>query len=314
MSVRDAAFSGFIAAALAAWALVSSGAPAAAHEPAAKDASAQKAPTQKASVPPPAAVIDADGLRLEGTFAEGGLILGTAPPGSQVAVDGKAVRVSPDGRFVFGFGRDHVSDISLSVTFPDGQRLESTFAIAQRTYDVQRIDGLPPRQVTPPREVLDRIRADNNEIAKARANDTPRTWFAGGFVWPAVGPISGVYGSRRILNGKPRRPHYGVDVAMPTGTPVTAPAPGRVVLAEDDMYFTGGTVILDHGHGVTSVFSHMSKVHVRVGDLLGQGDLLGEIGATGRVTGAHLDWRINWFKVRIDPELVAGPMPDAATE
>jgi murein DD-endopeptidase MepM/ murein hydrolase activator NlpD len=178
---------------------------------------------------------------------------------------------------------------------------------------VQRIDGLPPRQVTPPQEVLDRIRVENIEIGKARANDTPQAWFAGGFVWPAIGPISGVYGSQRILNGKPRQPHYGVDVAMPTGTPVRAPAPGRVTLAENDLYFTGGTVILDHGHGVTSAFLHMSKVHVQVGDVLGQGDLLGEIGATGRVTGAHLDWRVNWFKVRIDPELVVGPMPDAAT-
>ncbi len=303
MRARYAAFAALIAAASIAWIA----APAAAHEPA-----AQKASTQKASVPPPASVIEADGLRLEGTFAQGGLIVGAAPPGSQVTVEGTPVRVSPDGRFVFGFGRGHDPDVSLSVTFPDGRRLASTFTVAQRTYDVQRIDGLPPRQVTPPKEVLDRIRADNVEIGKARANDTPRTWFAGGFVWPAVGPISGVYGSQRILNGKPRQPHYGVDVAMPTGTPVSAPAPGRVVLAENDMYFTGGTVFLDHGHGVTSAFLHMSKVHVRVGDVLEQGDLLGEIGATGRVTGAHLDWRINWFKERIDPQLVVGPMPDAA--
>ena len=300
MRTRYAAFAALIAAALPAWIAVL---PVAAHEPAA----------EKASTPPPASVIEADGLRLEGTFAQGGLIAGSVPPGAEVTVDGKAVRVSPDGRFVFGFGRGHDPDVAVSVTFPDGRRVASTFTVAQRTYDVQRIDGLPPRQVTPPKEVLDRIRADNIEIGKARANDTPRTWFAGGFVWPAVGPISGVYGSQRILNGKPRQPHYGVDVAMPTGTPVSAPAPGRVTLAENDMYFTGGTVILDHGHGVTSAFLHMSKVHVQVGDVLEQGDLLGEIGATGRVTGAHLDWRINWFKVRIDPELVVGPMPDAPT-
>ena len=301
MKVRNAAFAALVALALAARA--------AAHEPANQDAS-----THEASGPPPASVIEEDGLRLEGTFAQGGLILGAAPPGSKVSVEGKPVRVSPDGRFVFGFGRDHDPETALVVVLPDGRRIERTIAVALRTYRTQRIDGLPPRQVTPPQEVLDRIRAENAKIGKARADDTPRTWFAGGFVWPAVGPISGVYGSQRILNGKPRRPHYGVDVAMPTGTPVTAPAPGRVTLAENDLYFTGGTVILDHGHGVTSAFLHMSKVDVRLGDVLDQGDPLGEIGATGRVTGAHLDWRINWFKVRIDPELVVGPMPPAPTE
>ncbi len=303
MKARHATFAVLVAVTLAAWGAP----PLVAHEPAA----------QKASGPPPASVIEIGGeiggLRLEGTFAQGGLIIGIAPAGSEITVDGKVVRVSPDGRLVFGFGRGHSPEAALKVAFPDGRSVARMLAIAQRTYNVQRIDGLPPRQVTPPQEVLDRIRSENARIGEARARDTRQTWFAGGFVWPAIGPISGVYGSQRILNGKPRQPHYGVDVAMPTGTPVNAPAPGRVTLAENDLYYTGGTVILDHGHGVTSAFLHMSKVHVRVGDLLDQGDRLGEIGATGRVTGAHLDWRINWFNVRIDPELVVGPMPGAAT-
>ncbi len=299
MSIRRPAFYSLIAALTA----LLFAASAAAHEPA----------KQEASKPPAAAVIEEADLRLEGRFTQGGLVLGTVAPGSEVTVEGRPVRVSAGGRFVFGFGRDHAPSAKLTLVLPGGQVVQRTLDVEPRTYRVQRIDGLPPKQVTPPKEVLDRIRADNVKIGKARANDTAQTWFAGGFVWPALGPISGVYGSQRILNGEPRRPHYGVDVARPTGTPVTAPAPGRVRLAENDLYFTGGTVILDHGHGVSSAFLHMSRVHVAVGDFLDRGELLGEIGATGRVTGAHLDWRINWFNVRLDPELVVPPMPKAPT-
>ncbi len=147
-------------------------------------------------------------------------------------------------------------------------------------------------------------------IAEARARDTPEALFAGGFVWPAIGPISGVYGSRRVLNGEPKRPHYGVDVAAPEGSPVVAPADGIVALAEDDLYYTGGTVMLDHGHGLTSVFLHMSEVAAPLGARVRQGELIGRIGATGRVTGAHLDWRINLFTTRLDPALLVGPMPE----
>lgn len=247
-------------------------------------------------------------LVLDGAFIQGGLVRGLVKPGSEVFLDDQALKVSPQGRFVFGFGRDDTGAVILRVRGPDGGEERRRIVIAERTYDVQRIDGLPPRQVTPNEEDLKRIRQDNAEIAAARANDFDETWFAQDFIWPAKGRISGVYGSQRILNGQPRRPHYGIDIAAPTGTPVVAPAAGQVTLAATDHYYTGGTVILDHGHGVSSALLHMDTVTVRVGDVVAQGDPLGTVGAGGRATGPHLDWRINWFKVRIDPQTVVGPM------
>ena len=265
-------------------------APAAAHDP--------------APVPGPA-TIEAPGLSLSGVFAQGGLILGRTEPGAEVLFDGAAIMVSPEGLFVVGFGRDHGDESALVVRLSGGREIARTLAVSRRAYDIQRINGLPPKQVTPPQELLDRIRRENALIGVARAAASPETWFGDGTCDSALDcPKNG-------NDGEPRQPHCGVDVAAPVGTPVTAPAPGRVVLAETDLFYTGGTVILDHGHGVTSAFLHMSKVHVGVGDFLETGDPLGEVGATGRVTGAHLDWRINWFKTRIDPQLLVGPMEAA---
>lgn len=248
-------------------------------------------------------------VTLEGMFAQGGLVLGRTDPKAVVEFDGKRVRVSPDGVFLIAFGRDAAPKATLSLRYPDGQEEVQELEIAQRTYDVQRIDGLPNRMVTPPPETWDRIKADNVKIGKVRRIDTPETWFLSGWIWPADGPISGVYGSQRILNGKPRQPHYGVDVAAPVGTPVVAPADGRIVLAETDMYYTGGTIFLDHGHGLTSAFLHMSAVDVEVGQFVRRGERIGAIGATGRVTGAHLDWRMNLFGTRIDPAFLVPPRP-----
>lgn len=253
----------------------------------------------------------AETVRLEGDFVQGGLVVGRTEPGAKVAVDGRAVVVRPDGRFLLGFGRDAAAKALLVATLPDGGRQELPLAIAKRTYDVQRIDGLPPESVSPGPADLERIEAEQNLIAAARFIDSPVAYFDGGFVWPAVGPVSGVYGSQRILNGQPRQPHYGVDIAAPEGAPVTAPSPGIVRLAEADLYFTGGTVILDHGYGLSSTFSHLSAVLVAVGDRLAQGQLVGRVGKTGRATGAHLDWRLNLFDVRLDPALLVGPMPAA---
>jgi murein DD-endopeptidase MepM/ murein hydrolase activator NlpD len=257
----------------------------------------------------PFTAVAADRLVLNGPMLQGALLMGRTLPGTQLELSGKAVSVSPDGLFVIGFGRDAPKRWELSAVYPDGLRETRQLDIAPRAYDIQKIDGLPEKMVTPPKEVLDRITAENKEIAVARQHNTPETWFANGFAWPATGRISGVYGSQRILNGKPRRPHYGVDVAAPEGTPITAPAEGIVRLAHPDMYYTGGTVILDHGHGVTSAFLHLKSVTVKVGDRVTQGDQIGTLGATGRATGPHLDWRINWFNERIDPVLVAGEMP-----
>lgn len=248
-------------------------------------------------------------LELAGELAQGGLVWGRVPPGTAVRFLDRDVRVTPEGRFVIGFGRDAAPELSLSLRYPDGRREERMLAIVQRHYAVQRIDGLPPKMVTPDAAQLARIRREAALIAAVKARDTEATWFEAGFVWPVRGPISGVYGSQRILNGEPRRPHFGVDIAAPAGTPVLAPAGARVALAEPDLYFTGGTVMLDHGHGVTSVYSHLATVTAEAGAVVERGAVLGTVGATGRVTGAHLDWRLNWFDQPLDPALVAGPMP-----
>ncbi|MEQ8814639.1 MAG: M23 family metallopeptidase [Thalassobaculum sp.] len=247
--------------------------------------------------------------RLDGTLTQGGLVIGRTDPGSTVVLDDRRVRVGPDGVFVLGFHRDAPATAELTVTEPGGKVERRSLAIAPREFAIQRIDGLPPKMVTPPPEVLERIRRENAEIAALREVDRPEPMFRTGFVWPAIGRISGVYGSQRILNGEPKQPHYGVDIAAPVGTPIRAPADGVVVLAADDLYYTGGTVILDHGHGLSSAFLHLSAVTVKVGDRLRQSDVLGKLGATGRATGPHLDWRMNWFKSRIDPQLLVPPMP-----
>jgi murein DD-endopeptidase MepM/ murein hydrolase activator NlpD len=250
---------------------------------------------------------------LKGELIQGGLVYGKAPPGSEVSQDGQPVRVSDDGDFLLGFTRDAPATSQLRIELPGGQVEERSLDVAAREYRIQRIDGLPKRKVTPRSpEDLARIRRDAVLVGKARARDDNRQDFLGGFVWPVIGPISGVYGSQRILNGEPRRPHFGVDVAAPVGTPVRAPAAGIVTLAEPDLFFSGGTLIIDHGHKLTSSFLHLHKLHVKVGDRVEQGDLIAEVGATGRVTGAHLDWRMNLRNRRIDPELLVPPMPETA--
>jgi hypothetical protein len=248
-------------------------------------------------------------LRLEGPLTQGGMVLGQAPPGSRVSLDGAPVRLSAEGRFVIGFGRDHGPKARLEVRFPDGTHEHRPLAIAQRRYEIERVDGLPPNTVSPSADELARIRREGALIAAVRRRDTPAPWFAAPFAWPARGRVSGVYGSQRVLNGEPRRPHYGLDVAAPPGTPVTAPAAGIVALVEPDLFYTGGTVMLDHGHGLISVYSHMASVSVKVGQTLRRGEILGTLGGTGRATGPHLDWRLNWFKQRLDPALLVGPMP-----
>jgi len=217
--------------------------------------------------------------------------------------------VTPDGRFIFGFGRDAPPLARLTVTLPDGKVDERELQIAQRDYDIQRIDGIAKDYVSPPAEVLARIRADSEAAAKARSADRAETDFDSGFAWPVLGPISGVYGSQRILNGEPRQPHFGVDVAGPVGTPVRAPADGVVTLAHPDMYFSGATLIIDHGFGLSSSFLHLEKILVSEGQVVRRGEVVALMGKSGRVTGAHLDWRMNWRDERIDPALLVPPMP-----
>lgn len=247
-------------------------------------------------------------VELQGELAQGGLLLGQVEAGEQVYLDGEPLRTTGDGHFVFGFGRDAKPESSLKIC-SQGACREQPLRIRQREYDVQRVDGVPQNTVTPPPEVLDRIRSENAQVGRARAKISDSLAFRQAFIWPLKGPITGVFGSQRVYNGEPRRPHYGVDVAAPTGTPVVAPADATVRLAHPDMYFSGGTLVMDHGFGVSSTFIHLSEVLVEEGQQVRQGQLVGKVGATGRATGPHLDWRMNWFNVRLDPVLHVGAMP-----
>ena len=250
-------------------------------------------------------------IELQGSLVQGGLVWGSVAPGSRVTLDGNALDVLPDGTTVAGFGRDAAATAELVVE--GNTRCGQILQIQAREYRIQRVEGVPQDTVTPPPERLERIRRERELVGSAKSRHLVRPDLLQdalkGFEWPAIGPISGVYGSQRIYNGTPRSPHYGVDVAMPAGTPVHAPSAGVVTLAEPDLFYSGGTIILDHGFRLSSSFLHLSKLHVEVGQEVNQGELIGEIGASGRATGAHLDWRMSWRNQRIDPQLLAPPMP-----
>jgi murein DD-endopeptidase MepM/ murein hydrolase activator NlpD len=251
-------------------------------------------------------------VSLEGDLIQGGMLIGSGAKGAKVWQDGDPVRVSESGTFLIGFGRDAPATSQLKIVYADGNEELRKLTINRRDYRIQRIDGLPQRKVTPrSEEDLKRIRDDVVQLKKARARNDAREDFLSGFMWPAQGPISGVYGSQRILNGKPRRPHFGVDIARPTGTPVVAPADGIISLAHPDMFFSGGTLLIDHGHQLSSAFLHLSRILVEVGQKVKKGETVAEIGATGRVTGPHLDWRMHLREHRIDPQLLVPPMPVA---
>jgi murein DD-endopeptidase MepM/ murein hydrolase activator NlpD len=246
---------------------------------------------------------------LRGKFVQGTLIRGKTEPGARVSVDGKKLSLSPGGDFVFGFSFDRATPAELKIAVADGRTELKSLELLKRAYNVQRIDGLPEKFVEPPKSVLARIERDNKLIGAARARDTSETFFVDDFAWPVQGPVTGVYGSQRILNGVNKRPHFGVDIAAGEGKAIRAPAGAIVSMAEDDLYFTGGTVILDHGHGVSTSYLHMSRIDVKVGDRVAKGDTFGAVGKTGRATGPHLCWRLNWFQERLDAALVVPEMP-----
>ena len=248
-------------------------------------------------------------IDLRGKLEQGAVVVGDVDPGARVSLDGKSVMVSPDGLFVMGFGRDAKPKATLRVTYPNGHAETRSLTIAKRDYEIQRINGVARKYVTPPPDVLKRIAKERKLKAAARPADTPDTWFAEKFEWPAKGIISGVYGSQRIFNGKPRRPHFGVDIAAPEGTPIVAPADGVVTLAKPDMFYEGGLVFLDHGHGLIGYFMHMSKLDVKTGEHVKRGQKIGEIGATGRATGPHVHWGMTWLGTYVDPATLVGPMP-----
>jgi murein DD-endopeptidase MepM/ murein hydrolase activator NlpD len=245
---------------------------------------------------------------LRGDWQQGSVLIGTTTPGAHVKFNGRMLKVSAEGLFVFGLDRDEKADAELAIALPGGKEVVEHHPVAPRDWDVQPIDGLPPKLVNPPPAAAARIKAEGAKIAAAKQHDTDRSDFNTPFIWPAHGRISGVFGSQRILNGEPKTPHYGVDVAVPIGTPVLAPAGGVVSLAERDLYFTGGTVIIDHGHGLQSILVHLSKVLVKPGDVVKQGQLVAESGMTGRATGPHLHWGLYWFNEHVDAQKFTGPM------
>lgn len=255
-----------------------------------------------------AGIQSAFALELSGKFIQGGLVTGKVEPGTKLTLDGQPVAVAPDGSFIIGFGRKAKAKMVLRAEPPEGLPETRELAIEKRKYKVQRINGLPQRKVSPTKpEDLARIKKDQVQIADVRKRTTLKTFFDTGFMWPVEGPISGVFGSQRILNGEPRSPHNGVDVAAPRGTPVKTMGDGIVALVNQDMFFTGKTVMIDHGLGLTSVYIHMDKITVKEGDFVTKGMQIGTVGATGRVTGPHLHWGVSWFKTHLDPALLVGP-------
>lgn len=250
-----------------------------------------------------------DGLILNGMLTQGALLRAEVPKGASVWLNDKPISVHRSGKFVIGFEREAPLNHLLEVRLPSGEIISRALTLEKREYDIQRIDGLDQKMVTPPASRTERIKKDNRNVAAARANATDYDAVFTRFIWPAKGPITGVYGSQRVLNGVPKWPHYGVDVGGPKGTEVIAPAAGTVTLA-DDLYYSGNTLIIDHGMHVFSTFLHLDSMDVEVGDEVKQGERIGAIGDTGRATGPHLDWRINLGKKRLDPQTIVQGQPN----
>lgn len=242
-------------------------------------------------------------------WQQGAMLIGTVAPGSTLRFGGREVAVAPDGHFVLGLAYDAPPAAALEVTTADGQSHRYEYSVEPREYDEQKIGGLPPGMVEPPAKVLKQIELDQQRVAAARVFDTPRMDFAQRWRWPVAAEVTGVYGSRRVLNGVPKQPHFGIDLAAPQGTPVHAAGGGIVRLARTDLYYTGGTIILDHGHGLSTTYLHLSKLDVREGQEVVPGAVIGRVGKTGRATGPHLCWRANWFDVRLDASLLLQPEP-----
>lgn len=240
-------------------------------------------------------------LVFSGSLEQGALVVGKTVPGAHVTIDSTPLHVSPAGDFAFGFAFDQTKLAQIVAQYPDGTNETRALQPLVRQYEIQRITGLPEKFVTPPPEVLMRRKQEIAMITAARSTDTEVDWFVEKFDWPVPGIVSGPFGNQRILNGEPKEPHFGVDVAAPAGTPIAAPAPARVALVGPDFYLEGGLTILDHGHGVTTCYLHQSKQMVKVGDTVARGQVIGAVGMTGRATGPHLHWGLNWFQMRLDP-------------
>ena len=239
-------------------------------------------------------------LTFKGEFVQGSFILGKTDPGFEVVIDKQKVKVTSEGYFAFGLSRDRKNDVVISVN-----KKKFVKKVFKRKYKIQKIDGLEEKKVTPPEEFYERIKRENKWIGEARTINSDLTFFKNKFAVPVKNAIiTGVYGSQRILNGKPKWPHYGLDFAANEGTKIKAMLDGVVTLVEPDLFYTGGTLIFDHGHGISTLYMHMEKIIVKKGQKVKQGDIIGTVGSTGRATGPHLDVRLNWFNVRLDPATV----------
>lgn len=238
------------------------------------------------------------------SVSQGALVIGKVPPGSRVTYANRTLRVSGYGSVVFGVGRDELGPLKIDVVRADGSMGSANIIVTPRDWPVEKVNGVPPKTVNPPPDIAERIKREQAQVTAARGRDDDRADFAQAFVWPVRGRISGRFGNARVYNGQPGAGHSGMDIAAPSGTPVKAPAAGVVTFAAPDLYLTGGTLLLDHGFGVSSNFLHLSRIDVKVGDRIAQGQVIGAVGATGRATGPHLHWGMNWFDVRIDPLLV----------
>lgn len=245
---------------------------------------------------------------LRGDPEPGALLIGRTEPGASVWLGDQQLRVDDEGYFAFGFGRDEEGEARLRLEL-DEHEDEIRLTLAEREWDIQHIEGVPPETVTPPEEELDRIFREQEKVASARKRDSGHTHFRGDFQWPVTGRITGVYGSQRVFDGEPRRPHYGVDIAAPEGTPVKAPSGGEVAMVHEDMFFSGGTLVIDHGYGVSTSYLHLSEILVEEGEQVEQGQEVARVGATGRATGPHLCWRVNWYEKPLDPKTLVGEMP-----
>ena len=243
-------------------------------------------------------------FELKGNFFQGNLIVGKTSPDSKIFIDKKKIKVSKKGFFVFGITKDRKNDVTIKIV-QNNLSKKIIKKIYKKKYLIQKINGLPTKQVTPPKEVYERIKNDNKLIANARATNSDLHFFNKEFKLPLENSIiTGVYGSQRVLNGIPKSPHYGLDFAAKEGTEIQAMLDGTVTLAEKNLYYTGGTITFDHGHGISTLYMHLKDINVKKGQKIKQGDIIGTVGKTGRSTGAHLDIRLNWFGAKLDPASV----------
>lgn len=258
-------------------------------------------------VPAAYSQIAPDTIRLDQPAAQGRYVRGWAPPNTiRLTLDGAAIPLAADGRFAIGFGRDAGPDATLIAQMRDGESVQQPIPVAPRRWKIENLPTLP-RWPQPSAEFAARRPAELAQIEAARQQHSQSSGWRGRFIWPAKGRISGVFGSQRIYAGEPGAPHNGVDIAGGSGAPVIAPADGVIVLAAQSPFtLEGHLVMIDHGMGLSSALLHLSRIDVKLGDVVTQGQPIGAIGMTGRATGPHLHWGLRWRDVRLDPAELVG--------